>query len=126
MPYPELWRDANGCYISAAEGTTGLFSTTGIKVVTTGASTTELDLSGFHAAGNNEKGQCMVRVVNLGTNPALVAFGAATATASYTGNTNMHLMLPNTERTYRLDPAQVSAYHLQVTGANTLQFQLCV
>ena len=63
----------------------------------------------------------MIRVALIGTNPALIAWGAAGAGASFTTNDNMLLMPQNTIEHFCLRSTDVSFYHQQVTGASTVQ-----
>jgi hypothetical protein len=126
MASPELWRDANGCYISSPEGMVGIYTASGIKTASTGGATATLDISGFFTLGKAESNSIVIRIANIGTNPALYALGAAGAAASYTDNTNMHLLPPNSVTFVRATSTQVAFYHQQVTGSNTIQVGVMV
>ena len=121
---PALFRDDNNQSLPDPSGLGGVCSTGGIKVATTGATTAEVSIAGFHALADTPQGSIIVRIANIGSNAALYAFGPAGAGASFTGNSTMQTMAPNSIEFRRVDASQVSLYHRQVTGPNTIQVTL--
>lgn len=98
-----------------------VFSTSGIKSATTGAAITELDISALSAAANaSEVGAALVlRIVCAGTNPCYFSLGAGGAAPG--ANTAMVIIPQNVEVFMKATTADASCYHLQITGASTLQ-----
>jgi hypothetical protein len=125
---PGLWRDDNANSINDAMALHETYGSAGIVVATTGASTAEISLNTLTGLGANgvsltEVGQnCMVCISNGSANDALYAFGAAGAAASFTASSNMVLIPKQWVKYVRIDPSvDKSFYHLQITGATTLQ-----
>ena len=112
--------DDNGKALVDPAGLRPAYRATGVVVATTGAATAEVDVTAAFSGARNGQGQAIARIV-CHTNACLFAFGAAGAAASYTTNDNMVYLPANTIEYVRLDSADVSLYHLQVTGAGTLQ-----
>jgi hypothetical protein len=119
---PHLFREDNHSALATPAGMRPLFGGTNIFAASTGAATAEVDISTGHtAAAQNESAEAVVRVACIGSNAALVAFGAASAGASYTANTDMVLMAANSVEYWRILSTDVSFYHLQVSGSSTVQ-----
>lgn len=120
-----FYLDDNGKALTHPQGLRPAWNATGsgIVVATTGGATAEVDITALRTASASQSNgsRLMVRVANIGSNPALVAFGAAGAAATFTSNDNMLLMAPNSVENFALASVDVSFYHLQVTGANTVQ-----
>lgn len=91
-----------------------------IARATTGASVAELSLSTVNAAANrSERGQCVIRVAVIGTNACYFSLGvAATAPAD---NTTMISLPANSVHFFKAKSADASAYHLQNTGATSIE-----
>lgn len=124
MPNANLYLDENGKAVTTPTGLTGNYSTSGIVVATTGGATVEASIVALHTLCNTSDGaRLIVRIAAVGSNPCLVAFGAAGAAASFTGNTNMRLVPANSVEYVKVRSTEVSLYHLQVTGATTLQVE---
>jgi hypothetical protein len=116
--------DDNNHPIGTPTALPGNYSTNGIKVASTGAGTAEVDVTSLHTLAKTSVGsRLMVRVTCLGTNPALYAFGAAGASASHTGNTNMRIIPANAVDYVAVRSTEVAFYHQQITGASTIQVE---
>jgi hypothetical protein len=121
MSDPFMWRDENTGYLADPAGLGAPFTAAAIVAVTTGAATVETSIAGLFPLGANPSGSMVVRIANVGTNPALYAFDVAGQSANHTDNTNMLEIIPNWIEYRRVDRGQVSLYTRQVTGPNTLQ-----
>jgi len=115
--YPHLFVDDNSHYISASEGMRPKFGSAGTISCTLTGTTQELALP---SPTQTARKVSMV-LVTAGAQGAFFAMGAAGASASYTGITNMLMLPANTSRAVRLDPADVKVYALQLGTAGTFQ-----
>lgn len=117
-----FFRDENGGALATHAGLRPAFGATGVIVATTGAAVVEADVSALPALSRTSTtGRWICRIDNSGSNAALVAFGAAGAGASFTTNDNMVIIRSGTTEYWTLNGSDASFYHLQITGATTLQ-----
>jgi hypothetical protein len=117
---PHMFRDDNAKSMSSTAGMRPAYGAVGILVATTGAATAEVDATAALLLGRNASGSAIVRVI-CHTNACMFAFGVAGAAASYTTNDNMVYLAANTPEYFRVDSTDVSFYHIQITGAGTVQ-----
>src|SRR3990167_2674787 len=117
-----FFRDENGGALATPAGLRPAFGATGVIVATTGGAVVEVDVSALLALSRSgTTGRWHCRIDNSGANAALVAFGAAGAGASFTSNDNMVIVRSGTTEYWTLNGSDVAFYHLQITGATTLQ-----
>lgn len=118
MPIVPL-RDDNGRDLTSVVGLRPVFSSAGIKAATTGAAVAELDISALQVAANrNAQNEIILRVTVI-ANACYFSLGAASAAPA--DSTTMMLLPVNSVTYLRARSTDVSAYHLQITGAGTLQ-----
>lgn len=118
---PSFFIDDNARPLHDSAGLRPMALAATIASATTGAATAEISLAAVvGTALRNASGEAIVRVVVTG-NACFYAFDAAAQGAAHTAVTNMAFLPANTIEYVKIRVTDVSFYHLQSTGAGTVQ-----